>query len=48
MNNNAENDFFRFPKVKWLHLTGEVDRYPQNGGCFMTIDSVTSLHLVYG
>ena len=21
-----KNDFFRFPKVKWLHLTGEVDR----------------------
>jgi len=26
MNNNVENDFFRFPKVKWLHLTGEVDK----------------------
>ena len=26
-----KNDFFGFPKVKWLHLTGEVDksvRYP--------------------
>jgi len=21
-----KNDFFGFPKVKWLHLTGEVDR----------------------
>jgi len=21
-----KNDFFRFPKVKWLHLTGEVDK----------------------
>jgi len=21
-----ENDFFRFPKVKWLHLTGEVNK----------------------
>jgi len=20
-----KNDFFGFPKVKWLHLTGEVD-----------------------
>ena len=26
MNNTAENDFFGFPKVKWLHLTGEVDK----------------------
>ena len=25
MNNTAENDFFGFPKVKWLHLAGEVD-----------------------
>ena len=22
----VENDFFGFPKVKWLHLTGEVDK----------------------
>jgi len=26
MNNTAENDFFGFSKVKWLHLTGEVDK----------------------
>jgi len=26
MNNTVENDFFGFPKVKWLHLTGEVDK----------------------
>jgi len=26
MNNNVENDVFGFPKVKWLHLTGEVDK----------------------
>jgi len=26
MNNSVENDFFGFPKVKWLHLTGEVDK----------------------
>jgi len=26
MNNTAENDFFGFPKVKWLHLTSEVDK----------------------
>jgi len=26
MNNNAENDFFGFPEVKWLHPTGEVDK----------------------
>jgi len=26
MNNNVENDFFGFLKVKWLHLTGEVDK----------------------
>jgi len=26
MNNNVENDFFGLPKVKWLHLTGEVDK----------------------
>jgi len=27
MNNTVENDFFAFPKVKWLHWTGEVDKY---------------------
>jgi len=27
MNNNVENDFFGLPKVKWLHLTGEVDKF---------------------
>jgi len=26
MNNTVENKFFGFPKVKWLHLTGEVDK----------------------
>ena len=26
MNNSVENDFFVFPKVKWLHLTGEMDK----------------------
>jgi len=26
MNNTVENDIFGFPKVKWLHLTGEVDK----------------------
>ena len=26
MNNTVENDFFGFPKVKWLHPTGEVDK----------------------
>ena len=26
MNNADENDFFGFLKVKWLHLTGEVDK----------------------
>ena len=25
MNGNVENDFFGFPKVKWLHLTVELD-----------------------
>ena len=25
MNNTVENDFFKFPTVQWLHLTGEVD-----------------------
>ena len=24
MNDTAENDFFEFPKVKWLQYTGEV------------------------
>jgi len=24
MNNTVKNDFFVFPKVKWLHLTGDV------------------------
>ena len=26
MSDTAENDFFGFPKVKCLHLTGEVDK----------------------
>ena len=26
MTNTVENDFFGFPKVKWLHMTGEVDK----------------------
>ena len=26
MNNAVENDFFWISKVKWLHLTGEVDK----------------------
>jgi len=27
MNNNVEKmTFFAFPKVKWLHLTGEVNK----------------------
>jgi len=25
MNNTVENDFFGFPKVKWLQYTGKVD-----------------------
>jgi len=26
MNNTVENDFFGFPKVKWLHLIGDVGK----------------------
>ena len=26
MNNTVENDFFGFPKVQWLYLTGEVEK----------------------
>ena len=26
MNITVENDDFEFPKVKWLHLTGEMDK----------------------
>ena len=26
MNNTVENDFFGFPKLKWLHLTNEMDK----------------------
>ena len=26
MNNAVENNFFGFPKVKWLHLTSEMDK----------------------
>jgi len=26
MNNTVQNDFFGFPKVKWLHLIDEVDK----------------------
>ena len=25
-----KNDFFGFPKVKWLHLTDEVDKFSQD------------------
>jgi len=28
MNNTVENDFFGFPKVKWLHLTGDGQILP--------------------
>ena len=27
MNNTAENDFFGFPKVKWLQYTGKVGKF---------------------
>jgi len=27
MNNTVENDLFGFPKVKELHLTGEVEKH---------------------
>jgi len=27
MNNTVENDFFGFPKVKWLQYTGKVGKY---------------------
>ena len=27
MNNTVNNDFFGFPKVKWLQYTGEVMYY---------------------
>jgi len=26
MNNTVEKDFFGFPKLKWIHLTGDVDK----------------------
>jgi len=26
MNNTVENDFFGFPMVKWLHLSGKMDK----------------------
>ena len=27
MNNTVENDFYGFPKVKWLQYTSKVDKY---------------------
>jgi len=34
MNNTVENDFFGFPKVKWLQYTGKVDKCrPTSYGC---------------
>jgi len=27
MNNTVENDFFKFPQVKWLQYTGEMGKY---------------------
>jgi len=32
MNNTAENVVFGFPKVKWLHLTSEVDKSARFSG----------------
>jgi len=36
MNNTVENDFFGFPKVKWLQYTGEVGKCT---GCWCQIFS---------
>ena len=36
MNNTAENDFFGFPKVKWIYLTGEVDNNNNNNNDRLT------------
>jgi len=48
MNNTAENDFFEFPKIKWLRLAGEVDksvrfyvRFSQDVMCQKSLKSVS-------
>jgi len=47
MNNTVKNDFFGFPKVQRLHLTGEVDKsvtfhvkFSQNLTCQKSLKSV--------
>ena len=34
MNHTAENEFFLFLRVKWLHLTSEVDK-PVRFSCYI-------------
>ena len=41
MNNTVENDFFEFPKVKWLQYTGEVSK------CIHAIDIKFSQDLTH-
>jgi len=31
MNNSVKNNFFGFPKVKWLDYTGEVGKHTSYG-----------------
>jgi len=38
MNNTAENDFFGFPKVKWIYLTGEVHNNNNNNDRLTAFD----------
>ena len=33
MNNTAENDFFGFPKVKWLQYTAKVGKWYKLSMC---------------
>jgi len=43
MNDIVENDFFGFPKVKWLHLIREVDKSEILSGFNLpkTLNSIT-------
>ena len=46
--NTVENDFFGFPKVKWLHLTGEVDKSVRVSCAIFSGINVPKNHLKIG
>jgi len=43
MKNNIKFDFFEFPKVKWLHLTGDVDKSVSCSGQMFAVFNIPKL-----